>query len=70
MGTAKDYFNTRAVTFLATLTGYRMIEFAVQICPAMVGCVNVGFTIIIDERVNIRVMSNFEICVHAMFMPD
>ena len=70
MGTAKDYFNARAVTLFATFTGYRMIEFAVQICPAMVGCVNVCFSVIIDKSVNIWIRGNFKVFVNPMFMPN
>ena len=69
MGTAIDYLDPLAIALFALFTGDVMVEFAVHIRPAMVGCVDVGFTVIIDERVNIRVMSNFEICVHTMFMP-
>ena len=70
MGTTIDYLDTWAVALFAFFTGDVMVEFFTNICPAMVSCVDVGFTVIIDERVNIRVMSNFEICVHTMFMPD
>ena len=70
MGTTIDYLDTWAVALFAFFTGDVMVEFSPNICHAMVSCVDVGFTVIIDERVNIRVMSNFEICVHTMFMPD
>ena len=70
MGATIDYLDTWSVTLFATLTGYRMIEFAVQICPAMVGCVNVGFSVIIDKSVNIRIRGDFKVFVNSMFMPN
>lgn len=70
MGTAIDYLDTREVALFAFFTGDVMVKFGSNISPAMVGCVNVGFAVIIDESVNIRVMGHLEIFVHTMFMPD
>lgn len=70
MGTAIDYLDTWAVALFAFFTGDVMVEFFSNIRPAMVGCVDVGFSVIIDERVNIRVMGYLKIFVHTMFMPD
>lgn len=70
MGTAIDYLDTWAVALFAFFTGDVMVEFAVHIRPAMVGCVDVGFAVIIDESVNIRVMGNGKILIYPVFMPN
>lgn len=70
MGTAIDYLDTWAVTLFALFTGDVMVQFGSNIRPTMVGCVDVGFAVIIHESVNIRVMGYLEIFVHTMFMPN
>jgi len=56
MGTAIDYLNIWAVTLFAFFTGDFMVEFGSNISPAIVCSVYVGFAVIIDESVNIRVI--------------
>lgn len=70
MRPAIDYLNTWAVALFALFTGDFMVQFAVHISPAIVGCVDVGFTVIIDESVYILVMGNPEIFVYPMLMPN
>lgn len=56
MRTAIDYLNIWAVALFAFFTGDFMVKFGSNISPAIVGCVDVGFAVIIHESVNIRVI--------------
>ncbi len=53
MGTAIDYLNIWAVTLFAFFTGDFMVKFGSNISPAIVGCVDVGFAVIIHKGANI-----------------
>ena len=47
-----------------------MVEFTLDVSPAIVVCVNVGFAVVVNESVNIRVRSNLQILVYPVFMPN
>jgi hypothetical protein len=70
MRTAKDYLNIRAVALFAFFTGDFMVKFGSNISPAIVGCVDVGFAVIIHKGVNIRVIGYPEILIYPMLMPN
>ena len=70
MRTAKDYLNIRAVALFAFFTGDFMVKFGSNIRPAIVGCVDVGFAVIIHKGVYIRVIGYPEILIYPMLMPN
>ena len=70
MGLAIDYFRLWLITLLTSFTGYLMVEFTIDVSPAIVISRDIGFAVIIDESVNIRIRGYPEIFVYPVFMPN
>ena len=70
MGLAIDNFRLWLITLLTSFTGYLMVEFAIDVSPAIVISRDIGFAVIIYESVNIWIRGDLEIFVYPVFMPN
>ena len=70
MGLAIDNFRLWLITLLTSFTGYLMVEFTIDVSPAIVISRDIGFSVIIDESVNIRIRGDPEIFIYPVFMPN
>lgn len=70
MRLAIDNFRFWLITLLTYFTGYLMVEFTIDVSPAIVISRDIGFAIIIYESVSIWIRGDLEIFVYPVFMPN